>query len=404
MNSNNLKVLVLTKIYPGEGMKKTSTPVVHYFVREWAKQGVDVRVIHYPSNFPKIINLLSSPIKGIIGSKEGYGIRTWQLQEGQYEIEGVKVKRIPLTKIVPHSRYSEREIEKGTALAISYCQTEGFVPNVITSHWANPQLDIMLRLKKHYGCKTCYVAHDGGTDLQRIYRSEVSSLLEGIDIIGYRSDAIKRLFESKFHTNTKPNFYCYSGIPAKYVDNIKQRVIGIPNTILYVGTLIERKYPAALLIAANKAFKNKDFQITYIGSGHEEKQILNTAKKLGVAERIKMLGRVERDEVVRQMDANTVFAMISRNETYGLVYLEAMARGCITIASAGEGFDGIIRDGENGFLCKAGDSEELAHILNRLSLTPIEELQRISNNAIETAKQLTDSKTATDYLNVLKSK
>ena len=42
--------------------------------------------------------------------------------------------------------------------------------------------------------------------------------------------------------------------------------------------------------------------------------------------------------------------MISQGEAFGLVYLEAMARGCITIASRGEGFDGIIKDGINGFL------------------------------------------------------
>ena len=37
--------------------------------------------------------------------------------------------------------------------------------------------------------------------------------------------------------------------------------------------------------------------------------------------------------------------MISSSETFGLVYLEAMAAGCITIASRDEGFDGIIKDG-----------------------------------------------------------
>lgn len=40
--------------------------------------------------------------------------------------------------------------------------------------------------------------------------------------------------------------------------------------------------------------------------------------------------------------------MISRNETFGVVYLEAMAAGCITIASRNVGYDGIIVDRVNG--------------------------------------------------------
>ena len=51
-------------------------------------------------------------------------------------------------------------------------------------------------------------------------------------------------------------------------------------------------------------------------------------------------------------------------KTFGLVYLEAMARGCITVASRDEGFDGIIQDGVNGFLCKSGDETELVQYLH----------------------------------------
>ena len=54
--------------------------------------------------------------------------------------------------------------------------------------------------------------------------------------------------------------------------------------------------------------------------------------------------------------------MISSNEVFKLVYLEAMAQGCIVIASKGGGFDGINVDGQNGFLCEPGDSEQLESI------------------------------------------
>ena len=95
--------------------------------------------------------------------------------------------------------------------------------------------------------------------------------------------------------------------------------------------------------------------------------------------------------------------MISEEETFGLVYLEAMSMGCITIASRNEGMEGIIEDGVNGFLCKAGDEHELSEIINRVNGMSIEELMCISNKARETAEKLTDEKVAQLYFNQLVS-
>ena len=75
-----------------------------------------------------------------------------------------------------------------------------------------------------------------------------------------------------------------------------------------------------------------------------------------------------------------------------------MSMGCIPIASRDEGFDGRIRDGINGFLCKAGDVEELAMVLNKINqMSPIE-LQRISCNAVITANNFTDTEVAKRYI------
>ena len=71
-----------------------------------------------------------------------------------------------------------------------------------------------------------------------------------------------------------------------------------------------------------------------------------------------MTGRKPREEVILMLDRADCFIMISRDEVFGLVYLEAMARGCIVVASRGEGMTGIIEDGVNGFLCAAGDENE----------------------------------------------
>lgn len=390
-------ILVLTPVYPGEDVMKSTTPVVHYFTREWVKDGYNVLVMHYPVNFPKLVYALISPFKERIGSKVGSEIRTWPVKEIEYEVEGVHVKRIPLTKVKPHGRYSKKNILQAVEKTISYCDKIEFKPDVIVSHWVNPSLEIMHFLKNHYKVPTCYVAHDAGHDLKTIMKDVADEYIKETDIIGYRSGYIKRVFEKTFNCENKPNFLCSSGVPESYLAE-KERSISNIKSFVFVGTLIQRKYPTQLIPAVEKAFGNEDYSITYIGDGDETVQVNKIAKELGVKEKVHLLGRMPRIEVVKCLDHSDVFVMISRGETFGLVYLEAMARGCITIAAKKEGFDGIIVDGENGFLCEAGNVEELTEIIKKLKIMSPEQLDRISRNALKTAYELTDVKAARYYI------
>ena len=395
-----MKILLLTPIYPAKNEKKTVSPVVHYFTREWVKMEHEVQVIHFSVTFPKLFYLIARPISKFLSSHVGTEIRTWALPECNYTWENVQVKQIPLKKYRPHGRYSPKVINMAVQKVINYCWEKKFVPDVIISHWVNPQYEIMHYLKAHYSVPTCFVAHDGGHDLHTIYRQEVSQYISETDIFGYRSAPIKKVFEQRFGCTQKPSFQCYSGVPEVYIRQ-QERTIVNAKRFIFVGTLIRRKYPTTILPALCEAIGDKDFSISYVGEGYEQKHIMQTAQKYGIADKVKLMGFMQRDEVIRQLDENDVFVMTSRNETFGLVYLEAMARGCITIASRGEGFDGVIEHGVNGFLCKAGNSNELANIIRHICTLLPEERLRISKNAMETARALTDKRAAEKYINAI---
>lgn len=401
---SDYNIMVLTPVYPGEGVHKSTTPVVHYFTREWVKMGYNVLVVHCPVNFPTWVYALISPFKEKIGSKVGSEIRTWPVSETEYKLEGVAVKRIPLTKTKPHGRYSKNQIAKAVEKTIAYCSEKEFKPDVIISHWVNPSFEIMHHLKSHYHVPTCYVAHDAGHDLKTIMKDVAEEFIRETDVIGYRSGYIKRSFEAAFNCGGKPNFLCSSGVPESYMAE-NYREFNSVKSFVFVGTLIQRKYPAQIIPAVCNAYGNDDFSITYIGDGDETTQVKAKALGHGVEEKVHLLGRKKRDEVVDILDKSDVFVMISRGETFGLVYLEAMARGCITIAAKNEGFDGIIVNGENGFLCEAGNVEELTSIIKQIRNMDEAELNRISRNALDTARNLTDVKAAKFYLdNVLSVK
>ncbi len=109
-------------------------------------------------------------------------------------------------------------------------------------------------------------------------------------------------------------------------------------------------------------------------------------------------GRQTRDKAQEVLSGADCFVMVSTREAYGLVYLEAMAKGIIPIATIGQGFDGIIVHGENGFLCESENVEALTNVLEHIKGLPQEELVRISRNAYNTAVELTDEKSADKYI------
>ena len=110
-------------------------------------------------------------------------------------------------------------------------------------------------------------------------------------------------------------------------------------------------------------------------------------------------GQLKRKKVFDLMQKSMCFIMISDNETFGMVYLEAMLNGCITIASRNGGIDGIIKDNVNGFLCEQGNANELARILKNIDSLDLEKVLSIRKKGIETSIKFSDSNVAEKYLN-----
>lgn len=396
------KILVLTSLYPADDIQKSDTPVVHYFTKEWVKTGCDVRVIHYAYNLPSWALWIVTTFPKLVSKVWGGIIRTKEIEEREYILDDVPIKRITLRKIIPHGRYSCEQLSVALKKSLLYCEKSNFTPDVIISHWSNPQLEIMQMLKERFNVPTIYVAHNGGSELISAYSKDVYRLLESTNLIGFRSRTIEEEFRERFKYQG-PSFRCNSGIPEQFVNlSVVERDFSNINSFIYVGTFIKRKYPERIIPAVYSVYGEEPYKITYVGKGIEESTIRREINKVRATDRIHLLGYLERSEVNRQLREHDVFIMISRGETFGLVYLEAMSTGCITIASRDEGMDGIIQHGVNGFLCEAGNKAELTGLIREIRKMPKEELQRISANAVVTARKLTDKNVAEDYLNSVK--
>lgn len=123
-----------------------------------------------------------------------------------------------------------------------------------------------------------------------------------------------------------------------------------------------------------------------------------------IMDKVTFTGKIPRNQIINYLDKAECFAMLSQGEAFGLVYLEAMSRGCITVAAKNEGVDGIIIDGENGFLCNAGDSDEFASVIARINAMTPEQRKKISEKGRATVAELTDKKVARMYLRSVEQK
>ena len=93
--------------------------------------------------------------------------------------------------------------------------------------------------------------------------------------------------------------------------------------------------------------------------------LMARATAAGIGDRVRFLGEIPWDEVVRHYQALDLFAAPARWEGFGLTPLEAMACGVPVIASRAGAYETLIRDGETGTLVPRDDAHALEAALDR---------------------------------------
>ena len=397
-----MKLFVLTPIYATTTTSQGATPVVHYFTREWVKMGHEVTVFHLGHKFPRLFYSISKRFQHQLNTRLGMLVPINYPKDTEYEADGVRVFKRSIKKIKPHSRYSKKQIEYALNVICKECERNG-VPDWFIGHWDNPQLEILFALRKKFNKPSCLVLHSNKFDFEGLYGGEAGTLLSQMDVIGFRNLAAQQDFVNKYG-EPKKSFIAYSGVSDVFLNAgaSYEKTITMPvRNFVFVGSLINRKYPTEIITALSRTYPNGDFNMTYIGDGADKEKIELEYKRLGSKGSIRFTGRIPRDEIVDYLRRADVFVMISKGEIFGLVYLEAMAMGVIPIGSRNEGIDGIIRDGENGFLCEAGSTDDLAKVLNEIKNMSLERLSLLSNKAKSTAQEYSDKGVAEKYLNAL---
>ena len=182
-----------------------------------------------------------------------------------------------------------------------------------------------------------------------------------------------------------------NGVDLSLVPNHEKRK---PRSVISVGTLKARKCMDRTLEAfARLAGEYPDATLTIVGIGEMEEPLRVRIGQLGLQSRVTLTGGLPHEEVLRRMAQSDLFVLPSWGEGYGIVYIEAMAAGCIAVGAKDEGIADTITDGENGFLVPAGDIDETERVMRQVFAHP-EAYEALRQKGMRSAHELTWARNA----------
>ncbi len=214
------------------------------------------------------------------------------------------------------------------------------------------------------------------SDLQRyIHEIEWMATYEAWRVIccsNYMSSELRRIFslpEDKI--DVIPNGMDQTAIPPKEsINEIRSRYADPgERLVFYVGRLVYEKGVHVLLSSIPKVLEEvQNIKFVIAGTGYYRDVLCEKADKLGIRDYVSFAGRISDQERDALYAAADVAVFPSLYEPFGIVALEAMARGTPVVVSDAGGLAEVVRHEETGLKVYSGDADSLAWGIKRVLL------------------------------------
>ena len=270
--------------------------------------------------------------------------------------------------------------------------------DVVHAHTLFTDGNVALKLFEEYNIPYVVTVR-GFTDIEGFFKLRINLRNRGRKIL---ANAQKVIFLSELNRKQLLEQY----IPSKSLQkDILNKSVILPNGIddfwftnegtpkkirnkesinfIQVGKIYKRKNILGS-IAGIKDYDNKNSSkstLTVVG-GIEDKKYADKIKEETELE-VQLVQQKSREELIQLYRNSNIFIMPSFQETFGLVYPEAMSQGLPVLYSKGQGFDNQFPDGEVGY---AVDAENPQDIAQKISLI-IKNYEEISKRSIEKYKE-----------------
>lgn len=228
-----------------------------------------------------------------------------------------------------------------------------------------------------------------GTSLHRLYYNQVIRRL--------LSNAASVLTDSEY---SRDEILTWSGLPSERVRVIS---LAVDDTFSREGKVFTPGYPYILYVGNRRIYKNihrlieafglgcKNTDIKLVLSGSEDPDLLNSAKKAGIIDRIVFLGKIKEEDLPAVYRGALAVVYISLYEGFGLPPLEAMACGTPVLTSNVTSLPEVV--GDAALLVDPLNVEEIADGIRRL--TEDDSLcERLSRSGLQRAQRFSWDKSA----------
>ena len=157
-------------------------------------------------------------------------------------------------------------------------------------------------------------------------------------------------------------------------------------TMLAVGRLHPVKDHAFLLHACYELkARGTDYLCLIAGEGPQRPWLEHLIRNLGLEAQVRLLGHISREDLAACYGLSDLVVLTSRSEGIPLVLMEAMAQGKTVLAPAITGIPELVKDGETGFLYRAGSLEDFIGKIEliRNSQSALPQLRRAARRHVQ---------------------
>lgn len=272
---------------------------------------------------------------------------------------------------------------------------ENFAPDVIHAHTLGLDSELGAWIKTKTNCPLVVTTHGSDTSVpfNKGNFMQIKDWCEKADTVVTVSFALRQKIEA-CHLSCQTQTI-YNGFNANF---LKKGLSKRPLSMVQVGGLTLQKRTHCTICAFAKVHKkHPEANLTIIGEGPQRLPLETLCKTLQITKDVTFLGQISNNQVFSEMEKAQFFCMPSVDEGFGIVYLEAMASGCCTIGTEGEGIADLIVSGKNGFLVPPDDVDAIVSVIEKCLQNPTL-FSRITLEGRKTAKTLTWEHNAWQYI------
>ncbi len=209
-----------------------------------------------------------------------------------------------------------------------------------------------------------------GSDVARSTRSWVDRMILDLAMRNSRivicvSEAMAENLRAQYPQRSADIHACLNGADDAFFQIDRKISADAGLRVLAVGNLIRLKGFDVLVEAVARARHRDRMHVWVVGGGPEREPLLAQAASRGVSSCFTFVGIVPATDMPKCFSEADVFVLSSRSEGRPNVVVEALASGLPVISTDLEGVQGMVSNGDNGWLVAVDDADALAAALDQ---------------------------------------